>query len=644
MKRTNTIINHLLIVCFILMLLVIWKTHYRHFETMKECIFAFSILISVGLLAISATIYGHPVFRKNRLTVAVLLYCTYNVLSFLIFPYTDPKYFFLFTCLIAEFFVISAVTDLRYRDEILYVVIITALFISIYGCFQFFGIDFPGFSAKEFSHRTIAGAGRALSTLRNPNDMGGFCVFMLPISAAFTLQSRLEKRRILTGVFGVVFFLLLLALFMCETRGSWIAFCCSVGIFVTLYWRKRLLTVWANHVFISLVGFLLAVILLYGAFFVTTTYISLFNTWTLNIRLFYHKTAIAIFKDHPLFGKGIGTFEIYYPVYRDSRAAARIGEASFNLRIVHAHNEHLETLCEGGIVGYGLFLWIVFEAVFSLLKRRGLIELGLTVAILGLLCDGVFSENLRHIPISSLFWLTIGFANISDCPLPAASRPKKLKFIRIISVVSIVVATAIPLQFVFRLFFADRDFQTGMTLYFNRRYPQAIRWFHKSLSWYSEDKVAMYVLAVAYELNSDTDRAIEYYIRVLDIDPHFPETNYRLAKVYLAEGNTAKAKNYFEKEIAVNNMRWDAYYRLALLEHDSGNTEQAITYLKEIEHIQAIRPIRPRDMIKRVREFLAEMENTLRNEGNLINFSSVNEGGTNNAVNKDERDKAATRK
>lgn len=68
-----------------------------------------------------------------------------------------------------------------------------------------------------------------------------------------------------------------------------------------------------------------------------------------------------------------------------------------NYRVEHPHNEHLEILHDGGIIGYGLFVWMMIEVLLLLLRRKTLIATGVAVSLFGLLLDGLFSQNLRQI-------------------------------------------------------------------------------------------------------------------------------------------------------------------------------------------------------------------------------------------------------
>lgn len=101
-------------------------------------------------------------------------------------------------------------------------------------------------------------------------------------------------------------------------------------------------------------------------------------------RLPLFKDGMKIFADFPLTGTGIGTFREVYPAYRSMP-----GDTVFD----HAHNDYLELLTEGGLIGFflgGWFVLSVIDNVISTLRRRRepysiLIAIGALTGMLALL-------------------------------------------------------------------------------------------------------------------------------------------------------------------------------------------------------------------------------------------------------------------
>jgi O-antigen ligase/tetratricopeptide (TPR) repeat protein len=96
------------------------------------------------------------------------------------------------------------------------------------------------------------------------------------------------------------------------------------------------------------------------------------------------RDSLGIVRSFPLFGTGFGTFIDIYPTFRTVP-----GDAIFD----HAHNDYLELLTDGGLVGFVLSAWFVAAVINrsagTLLKRREyysiLITSGAFTALLALL-------------------------------------------------------------------------------------------------------------------------------------------------------------------------------------------------------------------------------------------------------------------
>jgi O-antigen ligase len=129
-----------------------------------------------------------------------------------------------------------------------------------------------------------------------------------------------------------------------------------------------------------------------------------FNAWSCGLNLF---------KDHPVFGSGLGTvyaasfkyMNKYFYIYSDSN--------SFK----HSHNEFLEVLGEGGIFGLIFFVALFGFILFSLFKRAysrkyefnyRLVCLGVSVGIISMLIHQVFSLSLRMSVTMTMYFFLIG--------------------------------------------------------------------------------------------------------------------------------------------------------------------------------------------------------------------------------------------
>jgi len=130
------------------------------------------------------------------------------------------------------------------------------------------------------------------------------------------------------------------------------------------------------------------------------------------------RATLAMAADHPLTGSGAGTFGSVFPAYK--------GEALGHAAYRHAHNDGLQRLAEGGILGAALSGGAIAIGLAVALRRarrrrsrtaRALTG-GAVAACVSLLVHGLYDFNLQIPANASAFVLALALA------LAAASLPR----------------------------------------------------------------------------------------------------------------------------------------------------------------------------------------------------------------------------
>ena len=116
------------------------------------------------------------------------------------------------------------------------------------------------------------------------------------------------------------------------------------------------------------------------------------------------RDTLTMFRANPIVGIGLGAFETVYPVY---------GRGDGSLLIQFAHNDYLQVLSDGGILGGAIALW------FLLVIARGMAQaakasnhflralgVGSAAGIFALLVHSIFDFNLQ-IPSNALLFLVL---------------------------------------------------------------------------------------------------------------------------------------------------------------------------------------------------------------------------------------------
>ncbi|GAG72019.1 unnamed protein product, partial [marine sediment metagenome] len=299
--------------------------------------------------------------------------------------------------------------------------IIGGLF-GIYGIFQYKGIDF------SFWLRNI-GRQQVFGLFGNVNYFAEYLIVPLPIvvSLFFVTQNKIKKLLQLITILAMS-----MSLLFTFTRGSYLGFGASliVMFFLFLISRGKNFIKDNKKIFIII---LLTIIIITLLFVVPTslnkpdTVISkiksrisvtqLTQSSSIKRRIAIWKFTTLMIKDHPLLGSGIGTYK-----YNTLRYQAEFFEQGQNRSLYphgfadKAHNEYLQLWAEMGIVGLGIFIWLIvsyFSCGLKILRkikdeyRQGII-IGLMGAVIAVLIDGIFGFPL-HLPATViLFWLALG--------------------------------------------------------------------------------------------------------------------------------------------------------------------------------------------------------------------------------------------
>jgi tetratricopeptide (TPR) repeat protein len=430
--------------------------------------------------------------RYAPIALPLLVCLASGLLSFSHAAYQGPS---LDECLRRVFYIHFALIALRelntverIRRLILYVLIAVAV-ASLYGLLQFLDIEF-------YPHQALPGIDpfvwrqafdkKPFSTFGNPNFFGNFLVILTPITLALLLKRNSERPgsvmlfavfSLMTSAFlwhvddvmrlvhmetwgstvfvlvlagysfysivrysflGFLQFLITLCVVVTESKGSWIGYTAGLVSFLmlVLYFfsqfqsdRTRLIIRRAA------IGILIFSAISIGIYsrqrmisirFRVCTWVS---TWEMALM-------------HPVWGNGIGSFRIIYPVVR--RPQIFHIEGKHNTETDHAENEYWEVLQDEGVFGFGIFLWMI--ATFSTLglgalsrftegfshrdpvsgKRkvtqdpRAFYMLGVLAAFWGMLMHNFMDVSLRFVSSGIFLWLLAGVigAMVVNDPMP----------------------------------------------------------------------------------------------------------------------------------------------------------------------------------------------------------------------------------
>jgi O-antigen ligase/Tfp pilus assembly protein PilF len=415
-----------------LLVILVPLVFYRHctdmFSPLKELVFEI-------LTAFLLMIYGFKIINSKRLIItrspldfpilSFMAICTLSLFWSNSFPVSLKELPLFLAGPFLYFIVTNQFKKSRQIkiDKIILIVLLVGSLSGIYGLIQYQGIDF------FFQISKTVRAYKIMGILGNANYFAEYLVIILPlaISLFFVTSSKIKKILLLIGILAMGG-----SLMLTFTRSSYFGFGVSLIFMFSLFLRNRGKQFIKENKKIFIL--ILAAILLIGFLFVIPnplnkpgTYISkikdrtsittLKNEFTSGRRTAIWKFTAMMIGDHPLLGSGIGTFKYNSLSYQaeffkqgDNRSIYPHGFAK------HVHNEYSQLCAELGIIGLGIFIWIMicyFYYACKILKetkdkyQQGMV-IGLMGSILAVLIDAIFGFSL-HLPATLvLFWLFLG--------------------------------------------------------------------------------------------------------------------------------------------------------------------------------------------------------------------------------------------
>jgi len=227
----------------------------------------------------------------------------------------------------------------------------------------------------------------------------GLLLFGSSKSAFSGSRRTLPKRQLLLGLAGL---LILIALVFTYTRGAWIGFLAGL-VFMAILKSKKVF-------FISLVVVILIVVTLAISphSLVSRRAVSIFNLASID-RLSMWKSSLKIVKDYALTGVGWEGFGKIYPEYSSPRAYWP-----------HAHNNFLNVAVESGMLGLGIFLWlliVILKSGVTVFKRvedgylKG-ISLGFLGGFVAFVVGGLTEYNFGDSEVVMLFYFLLGMVMV----------------------------------------------------------------------------------------------------------------------------------------------------------------------------------------------------------------------------------------
>ena len=559
--------------------LVFYPYLIRIFNPAKELVFNILVIIGLMFWFLKMTSQEKFALARNPLNLPILSFMAICSLSILWSNSPMVSLLELTLFLVGPllyFIVVNNVYDEHQINRLLTATLIISSLLGIYGICQYNGIDFSFWKEN-------VGRNQVFGLFGNVNYFAEYLIIPLPlaISLFFVARNKTHKTLLLLGILAMGG-----SLILTFTRGSYLAIGISSLFIFFLYLAKQGKGFIKKHkkIFIIILAFIILATFLFALpnpLNKPGTAISKIKS-RISISQFTSDSSLKrreaiwgfttlMIKDHPLLGSGLGTFK-----YNSLSYQARFFDQGENRRLYpygiadKVHNEYLQLVVELGIIGLGIFLWIIityFNYGIKTLKRikddykQGIV-IGLMGGVVAVLVDAIFGFPL-HLPATiALFWLALGLTiSIGGKGIsPGAPVIKKGKLsnkkrkgnkkaehtdnaifrFKPLLYIGIILLCVMLCIIVTRPFISEIYEYHGVQAAKKANYDTAIKNFHEALKWNPYFGMIYYNLGQIVTQKGIYGVSIEYFEKAGKYIDH-PDLPGKLAYLYLKKGQMDEA-------------------------------------------------------------------------------------------------------
>jgi O-antigen ligase len=342
-----------------------------------------------------------PKTPLNKPIIAIIFLCTVSFALSNHKPFAFEGFVMLLTYITAYYLTQSSIKTRKQQRTLVYVIISTAVLLSVIGILKRYGVNpflFWEYEELNYSSDWLS------STYGNHNHMAGFLEMAIPFLIVFFLI-RQRNIGIKLGLIFLVLFLLVIQAFT-QSRGGWVSTIGAMNfMMVVMLTQKRFKN-------IKLILVLVGATLVLSVFILVSTPIvervmtlgEQIETESMVGRLKAWTGTIDLIKDHPYIGTGPGTYAIESTKYQSP---------GLEVMFIQAHNDYLHFIADIGILIIPIMFWILFvffktgfKNISSSSRQTMGFTLGVMTSVVGILIHSIIDFNLL-IPANAMIFTVI---------------------------------------------------------------------------------------------------------------------------------------------------------------------------------------------------------------------------------------------
>ena len=473
--------------------------------------------------------------------------------------------------------------------KLLHILFLSGLIVSLIGIAQFF-----------FNFNFIPQVRPPSSTFGHKNVAIHFIMLTIPLGFSFIIISKDKKKN---WLYQLSVSLMILYIFISYTRAGWIILFFQLLILAIIiyydYLKKKLTSLWYPGKSIPLlVGIIISLIIMqcfsaknllpeaYNHLYFATKGIFKHRMFThleenkqeidskneysqntkdtsFSGRLDVWINSLAIIKDYPFLGVGVGNYKVFFPRYQNLIVKSEWANTIY--RVYNAHNDHIQVFVETGIIGgilWCFLLFRIFKFFTNLLKNSSNIEnkyiiTGIFLGIFGVLLNACFSFPFQLSIPPFIFLFYLGILSSFHTENENENENEKQKLIIINKNLSYGLSFCFIILF-FILFIyssrwikADYHFMRILAAERMQLWPLVIDESKKAIKLNPYKREYYSFLGRAYIETKKPELAIDSIEKVLEVYPYHVNCLLNIGVAYSDMGKKNIAEQFFQKVISL---------------------------------------------------------------------------------------------
>ncbi|MFH1379399.1 MAG: tetratricopeptide repeat protein [bacterium] len=551
----------------------------------------------------------------SKIFVPIMLYALYFAVLYYV---SDNKHVSLMelrraVLCMGIFFVVSQhITGVSLQKKLLGPWLISAGIIAVYGILQHTG---------GIGIISVPKMDRIMGTFGNPIFFAAHLLLTLPIIASWYVIS---KSRVIKISLVSLSIIMLTALFLTQTRASFIAVAAGTVIWIIL---KDSISNWKIFTIVSAKKWLLTgvvvVIILFHMVLVhmqpaykhmnsTVVSYARYMLMRQQAHAVIWRDTLSMWKSSPVFGRGLGTFHIYFPEYASEKLKKIWPQHKYIIN--DAHNEYLQILAESGIVGFSLFWWIIGAYLWIIWKRicsgsnqstnyeERIWVLGIGVSACMLLVQNMFSVDMRFVISSAMLFMLIGLGvsgsqKMVHLDWRRHTAGRWMLCICLVGMVFITGKSVVEPYMAERALLAEPDFFEKKIL----EPAKTLEDLHQLAKQYPDNSAVFEKLGWVYAKEKNWEDALKNYKKAVEINPQLSGGYNNLGNIYFTLGQRAYAMTYYTRALEIDPQLIDAQMNLGICYYYEGRLQESAECMKKVIELDPGNA-KARDILKRMVE------------------------------------------